>query len=211
MTAQGGTFMRRLRKGGGGGGGRLRETSERGTSDMWERRGSLWLIGGGGAILTARGDGGKWGSLSCGSSQVRKVTSVLLNFKTRVRGAAYPTWRSQGLCGRGHLINTNCSASHNRRALCCKMAAEFDAFLQSDKSKVGGRGARVTSRAGRSSQCCGVRGRLFVVLGVVAMMVAAQVWLVKEGRLVVQRRERRGELEGRQMRIEAILRVFYNY
>lgn len=33
----------------------------------------------------------------------------------------------------GHLINTNCSASHNRRALCCKMAAEFDAFLQSDK------------------------------------------------------------------------------
>ncbi|XP_050737203.1 fringe glycosyltransferase-like [Eriocheir sinensis] len=33
----------------------------------------------------------------------------------------------------GHLINTNCSASHNRRALCCKMAAEFDAFLNSDK------------------------------------------------------------------------------
>lgn len=33
----------------------------------------------------------------------------------------------------GHLVNTNCSASHNRRALCCKMAAEFDAFLQSNK------------------------------------------------------------------------------
>ncbi|XP_071542990.1 fringe glycosyltransferase [Panulirus ornatus] len=33
----------------------------------------------------------------------------------------------------GHLVNTNCSASHNRRALCCKMASEFDAFLQSDK------------------------------------------------------------------------------
>lgn len=33
----------------------------------------------------------------------------------------------------GHLVNTNCSASHNRRALCCKMASEFDAFLQSNK------------------------------------------------------------------------------
>ncbi|XP_042219211.1 fringe glycosyltransferase-like [Homarus americanus] len=33
----------------------------------------------------------------------------------------------------GHLANTNCSASHNRRALCCKMASEFDAFLQSNK------------------------------------------------------------------------------
>jgi len=28
------------------------------------------------------------------------------------------------------LVNTNCSASHNRKALCCKMAAEFDAFLK---------------------------------------------------------------------------------
>ncbi|KAK2714739.1 hypothetical protein QYM36_009081, partial [Artemia franciscana] len=33
----------------------------------------------------------------------------------------------------GHLINTNCSASHNRRSLCCKMSAEFDAFLESDR------------------------------------------------------------------------------
>ncbi|XP_066946624.1 fringe glycosyltransferase [Macrobrachium rosenbergii] len=33
----------------------------------------------------------------------------------------------------GHLVNTNCSASHNRRALCCKMASEFDAFLESNK------------------------------------------------------------------------------
>lgn len=33
----------------------------------------------------------------------------------------------------GHLVNTNCSASHNRRALCCKMASEFDAFLDSNK------------------------------------------------------------------------------
>jgi len=33
----------------------------------------------------------------------------------------------------GHLINTNCSSSHNRKALCCKMSVEFDTFLQSNK------------------------------------------------------------------------------
>ncbi|CAB3363182.1 Hypothetical predicted protein [Cloeon dipterum] len=33
----------------------------------------------------------------------------------------------------GHLINTNCSTSHNRKALCCKMSVEFDTFLRSDK------------------------------------------------------------------------------
>ncbi|XP_054634303.1 beta-1,3-N-acetylglucosaminyltransferase lunatic fringe-like isoform X2 [Dunckerocampus dactyliophorus] len=33
----------------------------------------------------------------------------------------------------GHLINTNCSAAHSRQALSCKMAAEYDAFLKSDR------------------------------------------------------------------------------
>uniref|UniRef100_A0A023G3I8 Putative fringe glycosyltransferase pediculus us corporis fringe glycosyltransferase n=1 Tax=Amblyomma triste TaxID=251400 RepID=A0A023G3I8_AMBTT len=33
----------------------------------------------------------------------------------------------------GHLINTNCSASHNRKALCCKMSVELDFFLDSNK------------------------------------------------------------------------------
>ncbi|XP_022243438.1 fringe glycosyltransferase-like [Limulus polyphemus] len=33
----------------------------------------------------------------------------------------------------GHLINTNCSSSHNRKALCCKMSVEFDTFLESGK------------------------------------------------------------------------------
>jgi len=32
-----------------------------------------------------------------------------------------------------HLINTGCSASHNRMALCCKMAVEFDTYLESNK------------------------------------------------------------------------------
>ncbi|XP_077379804.1 beta-1,3-N-acetylglucosaminyltransferase lunatic fringe-like [Festucalex cinctus] len=32
-----------------------------------------------------------------------------------------------------HLINTNCSAAHSRQALSCKMAAEYDAFLNSDR------------------------------------------------------------------------------
>lgn len=33
----------------------------------------------------------------------------------------------------GHMVNTNCSSSHNRKALCCKMSVEFDTFLNTDK------------------------------------------------------------------------------
>jgi len=33
----------------------------------------------------------------------------------------------------GHLRVTACPSTHSRQALCCKMAAEFDAFLNSDK------------------------------------------------------------------------------
>ncbi|CAL8330703.1 unnamed protein product [Merluccius merluccius] len=33
----------------------------------------------------------------------------------------------------GHLINTNCSASHSRQALSCKMAQEYSVFLNSGK------------------------------------------------------------------------------
>jgi len=33
----------------------------------------------------------------------------------------------------GHLIHTNCSSSHDRLALCCKMAKEFDHFIRSHK------------------------------------------------------------------------------
>ncbi|XP_076583792.1 beta-1,3-N-acetylglucosaminyltransferase lunatic fringe-like [Chaetodon auriga] len=32
-----------------------------------------------------------------------------------------------------HLINTNCSAAHNRQALSCKMALEYDMFMKSGK------------------------------------------------------------------------------
>ncbi|KAM4604041.1 beta-1,3-N-acetylglucosaminyltransferase lunatic fringe-like isoform 2-T2 [Polymixia lowei] len=32
-----------------------------------------------------------------------------------------------------HLINTNCSAAHNRQALSCKMAQEYDTFINSGK------------------------------------------------------------------------------
>lgn len=35
----------------------------------------------------------------------------------------------------GHMINTNCSASHNRRALCCKMGVELDTFIQMPEKK----------------------------------------------------------------------------
>ncbi|XP_046352005.1 fringe glycosyltransferase-like [Haliotis rufescens] len=33
----------------------------------------------------------------------------------------------------GHMINTNCSSTHNRQALCCKMALEYDTFMDSNK------------------------------------------------------------------------------
>jgi len=33
----------------------------------------------------------------------------------------------------GHAINTNCSSSHRRDALCCKMAVEYDVFMDSGK------------------------------------------------------------------------------
>ncbi|XP_048408082.1 beta-1,3-N-acetylglucosaminyltransferase lunatic fringe isoform X2 [Stegostoma tigrinum] len=33
----------------------------------------------------------------------------------------------------GHLVNTNCSAAHSRQALSCKMAVEYDKFIESGK------------------------------------------------------------------------------
>ncbi|XP_072125600.1 beta-1,3-N-acetylglucosaminyltransferase lunatic fringe isoform X2 [Mobula birostris] len=33
----------------------------------------------------------------------------------------------------GHMINTNCSAAHSRQALSCKMAVEYDKFIESGK------------------------------------------------------------------------------
>lgn len=35
----------------------------------------------------------------------------------------------------GHLIQTNCSSSHNRQALCCKMSVELDTFVRRDQHK----------------------------------------------------------------------------
>ncbi|XP_069762920.1 beta-1,3-N-acetylglucosaminyltransferase lunatic fringe-like [Narcine bancroftii] len=33
----------------------------------------------------------------------------------------------------GHMVNTNCSAAHSRQALSCKMAMEYDKFIESGK------------------------------------------------------------------------------
>nr|AAO38754.1 fringe [Junonia coenia] len=33
----------------------------------------------------------------------------------------------------GHMVNTKCSASHQRKHLCCKMSVEYDHFLESGK------------------------------------------------------------------------------
>ncbi|KAL8594131.1 hypothetical protein ACOMHN_047871 [Nucella lapillus] len=33
----------------------------------------------------------------------------------------------------GHIVNTNCTSTHSRQALCCKSSVEFDAYLSSKK------------------------------------------------------------------------------
>ncbi|XP_044733553.1 fringe glycosyltransferase, partial [Chrysoperla carnea] len=33
----------------------------------------------------------------------------------------------------GHLVNTNCPQSHNRKSLCCKMSVELDSYIKSNK------------------------------------------------------------------------------
>ena len=33
----------------------------------------------------------------------------------------------------GHVLNTNCSSEHTRRALCCKMALEYDIYMNTNK------------------------------------------------------------------------------
>lgn len=33
----------------------------------------------------------------------------------------------------GNVVNTNCSAAHSRQALSCKMAVEFDHFMESGR------------------------------------------------------------------------------
>lgn len=33
----------------------------------------------------------------------------------------------------GHVVNTNCSAAHSRQALSCKMAVEYDRFIESGR------------------------------------------------------------------------------
>lgn len=33
----------------------------------------------------------------------------------------------------GNIINTNCSAAHSRQALSCKMAVEYDKFIESGR------------------------------------------------------------------------------
>ncbi|XP_033149418.1 fringe glycosyltransferase [Drosophila busckii] len=50
----------------------------------------------------------------------------------RIWGHAGPPRMSEGHT-KGHLINTKCSQGHFRKALCCKMSAELDVFLQSGK------------------------------------------------------------------------------
>lgn len=39
----------------------------------------------------------------------------------------------QGMLPTNHVINTNCSNQHTRKALCCKMALEYDIYMNTEK------------------------------------------------------------------------------
>nr|KAF7425055.1 hypothetical protein H0235_007493 [Vespula pensylvanica] len=54
-----------------------------------------------------------------GSSDASRIWSTLSILKSMISD--------------GHMIDTKCSSSHNRRALCCKMSVEFDRFLESGR------------------------------------------------------------------------------
>ncbi len=57
--------------------------------------------------------------------------SFLLLIQTWFFSDTEDPWLSDASGGR--LVNTGCSDTHNRSALCCKMAAELAAFVSSKK------------------------------------------------------------------------------
>ena len=52
------------------------------------------------------------------------------------KGAKFIAALIKGLFSDGHLQVTNCKTSHGRKDLSCKLAAEFNAFLESGKKYV---------------------------------------------------------------------------
>ena len=70
----------------------------------------------------------------------RTIINLLINYATRRPSLSLSLFLSKPWCScliaDGHMINTKCSSSHNRRALCCKMSVEFDRFLDSGRKWV---------------------------------------------------------------------------
>ncbi|XP_059613246.1 fringe glycosyltransferase isoform X2 [Phlebotomus argentipes] len=67
-------------------------------------------------------------------------TRLALIIKTWFQLAKYQTWfftdtndKYYQEITNGHMINTNCSMGHFRKALCCKMSVELDVFLNSGR------------------------------------------------------------------------------
>ncbi|CAG0914758.1 unnamed protein product [Notodromas monacha] len=58
---------------------------------------------------------------------------VLIGVSNCLPGLIYFLSPHHRLSTGGHMINTKCQPSHNRKALCCKMSVEFDTFLDSGK------------------------------------------------------------------------------
>lgn len=62
------------------------------------------------------------------AKQTNKICNMSLMFCFSRSPPSAFYWRAGA-----QLINTNCSAAHNRQALSCKMAQEYDAFIHSGK------------------------------------------------------------------------------
>lgn len=70
----------------------------------------------------------------CSSSeQVSAERVVVLSFSSTMTNVIAILFRPSLIMTDGHMVNTNCSNSHLRRDLCCKMSTEFDTFLESRK------------------------------------------------------------------------------
>lgn len=66
---------------------------------------------------------------SCALSPIRRLHRASIDGVFRTKDASVSFIAPAG----SHAVNTNCSAAHSRQALSCKMAVEYDKFIESGK------------------------------------------------------------------------------
>ncbi|XP_072156618.1 fringe glycosyltransferase isoform X2 [Bemisia tabaci] len=102
------------------------------TLDFPSTRSYRWIsLREGSSRYSLLGSGCPSRSLNCEKLNLnsRPVTSFRVEFLIRVHRGH----RKMNSGVDNHMINTNCSSSHGRKALCCKMSVEFDVFLESNE------------------------------------------------------------------------------